>query len=98
MRFEELIDKVRELSPEDRARLAGYLRYLRLQEDPEYRAEIGKRLQRMEAGEFFTMEQVRAMGKRLENWSPAMEASLAETWNRPEEDKAWAYLQKRNQR
>ena len=98
MRFEELIQKVRELSPEDRARLAGYLRYLRLQGDAEYRAEIGKRLQRMEAGEFFTMEQVRAIEKRLENWSPAIEASLAETWNRPEEDKAWAYLQKRNQR
>ena len=95
MSFAEVLEAVREMPKEQRLRLAGELTALRMKEDPEYQAELGRRLKRMKKGELFSMEQIKEMVIRLESANPAMETSLGEDWNRPEEDEAWAYLQER---
>jgi len=95
MSVAEILKELPKLSAEERGKLSVYLRYLKLKDDPEYRAELGRRLKRMKKGELFSMEQIKEMVIRLESANPAMETSLGEDWNRPEEDEAWAYLQER---
>jgi hypothetical protein len=58
MSFAELKEKVYTLNEEERLELRHLLLHLELQNDPEYRAELQRRMDRMDAGEKFTLEDV----------------------------------------
>jgi len=65
MSFAEVLEAVREMPKEQRLRLAGELTALRMREDPEYPKGLSRRLNRMEAGDFYTMDQVKKMHEEL---------------------------------
>ena len=65
MSFAEVLEAVREMPKDQRIRLAGELTALRMKEDPEYPKELGRRLRRMESGDFYTMNQVKQMNEEL---------------------------------
>lgn len=58
MSFAELKEKVAELSEDERLELQALLLHLSRRGDPEYKAEMGRRMARMDAGEKYTVEDI----------------------------------------
>ena len=66
MSFAEMKEKVPALPREERLDLAHLLRHLELQDDPEYGAEMDRRMTEMDAGKKFTLEDLdRLSNERL---------------------------------
>jgi hypothetical protein len=61
----ELKQTVDNFSPEERLELAEYLRSRSKQDDPQWQAEIGRRLDRCLKGEGHTAEELAALHDRL---------------------------------
>ena len=65
MSFAEIRDEVAKLSREERLDLQAYLMVLAHQEDPEYLAELDRRMERMDRGEKVTAAEFEAMHQKL---------------------------------
>jgi hypothetical protein len=61
----ELMAHADNLNLEERGVLAAYLLYLRQKDDPEHRRELGRRVDRMAAGSFISMEKVKELHEEL---------------------------------
>ena len=53
------------MSQADRLKLAEKLDFIIHENDPEYQAELSRRVQRMQRGEFVTAEELMAVHERL---------------------------------
>jgi hypothetical protein len=58
MSFAELKEKMFTLTEEERLEIQHILLHIELQNDPAHRAEMEKRMARMDAGEKYTLEDV----------------------------------------
>ena len=65
MSVTELKRAVDELTPEERLDLAEYLRWQTRQDDPQWKAELGRRLNRSLAGEGHPADELHALHDRL---------------------------------
>jgi hypothetical protein len=65
MSFAELKEKVYALSDEERRELEHVLLHIRLQNDPEYLAEMDRRMRAMDAGNKVSQEEVERMHQEL---------------------------------
>ena len=65
MSVAELKRVVDSLSPDERLELAEYLRHRSKQDDPQWEAELGKRLDRCLAGKGHPAEELLALHERL---------------------------------
>ncbi len=62
---QEVQDALRGMSPEDRNRVKAFLLHLTRANDPEYKAELARRLQRMEQGEKTSQARVEELHEDL---------------------------------
>ena len=65
MSVAELRTEVSKLSREERLDLEAYLMFLAQQDDPEYLAELDRRMERMDHGEKVTAAEFEAMHQKL---------------------------------
>lgn len=65
MSFAEIRDEVAKLSREERLNLEAYLMAMAQQDDPEYLAELDRRMERMDRGEKVTAAELQAMHQKL---------------------------------
>jgi len=65
MSMAELKQAVQELSPDERLELAGYLRQLAKENDPAWRADIGRSIERSRRGGGHSVEELREAHDRL---------------------------------
>lgn len=65
MSFAELKDGVCKLSEDERLDLLALLLHLSRKDDPEYKAELGRRMADMDAGKKFTREDVERVHHEL---------------------------------
>ena len=65
MSMTEIEAEVRSMSQADRLKLAEKLDFIIHENDPEYQAELSRRVQRMQRGEFVTAEELMAVHERL---------------------------------
>ena len=65
MSVAEIRTEVAKMSREERLDLEAYLMFLARQEDPEYLAELDRRMERMERGEKVTAAEFEAMHQKL---------------------------------
>ncbi len=65
MSVAELKQAVEDLTPDERLELAEYLRWRSRRDDPEWQAEIGKRLDRSLSGQSHSSEELIALHDRL---------------------------------
>jgi hypothetical protein len=65
MSMTEIEAEVRSMSQADRLKLAEKLDFIIHENDPEYQAELSRRVQRMHRGEFVTAEELMAVHERL---------------------------------
>ena len=65
MSFAELKEKVAELTDEERLDLEAWLVCLRLSNDPEWLAEMDRRMAKMDAGKKVSQEEVLRMHQEL---------------------------------
>jgi hypothetical protein len=63
MSFEEIKAKVWTLSTEERFELGKLLMHLSLQNDPEYRTEMERRMSEMDAGKKYTLDDVERLAR-----------------------------------
>ena len=61
----EIMAHADKLNLEERGVLAAYLQYLRQKDDPEYRRELGRRVDRMAAGSSISMQKVKELHEEL---------------------------------
>lgn len=67
MSVAELKQTVDSLSTEERLFLSAYLHHLSRAGDPAHKAELGKRLRRIEEGKKITLEQAQRLHESLES-------------------------------
>ena len=65
MSLAEIRNEVAKLSREERLNLEAYLIFLSQQDDPEYLAELDRRMERMDRGEKVTAAEFEAMHQKL---------------------------------
>ncbi len=67
MSVAEIKQAVEQLSPEERLELAEYLRWRAAKDDPEWQAEIGRRLDRCSSGQGHAAEELIQLHEKLSN-------------------------------
>ena len=67
MNATELRKTIDALSADERFFVAAYLRHLSRVDDPAYRAQLGDRMRRMNAGKRFTLEQALKIHAAMES-------------------------------
>ena len=65
MSLAEIRNEVAKLSREERLNLEAYLIFLSQQDDPEYLAELDRRMERMDRGEKVSAAEFEAMHQKL---------------------------------
>jgi len=65
MSLAEIRNEVAKLSREERLDLEAYLMFLAQQDDPDYLAELDRRVERMDRGEKVTAAEFEAMHQKL---------------------------------
>ena len=65
MSVREMMRSADKLEPEDRLVLTAYLKHLARKDDPEYRAELTRLNEEINAGKRFTLEQVERIHKTM---------------------------------
>jgi hypothetical protein len=65
MSLAEIRNEVAKLSREERLDLEAYLMFLAQQDDPDYLAELDRRVERMDRGEKVTAAEFEAMHRKL---------------------------------
>ena len=66
MSLADMKEQLQTMSYEDRLTLEEYLRILNRIDDPQVRREVDEAMARMDAGQKFTMEDLRAAEERLQ--------------------------------
>ena len=66
MSLAEMKDKLQTMSYEERLSLEEHLRILNRTDDPQVRREVDEAMTRMDAGQKFTMEDLRVAEERLQ--------------------------------
>ena len=67
MSVAEIKQAVESLSPEERLELAEYLRWRATKDDPEWQAEIGRRLDRCSSGQGHAAQELLQLHEKLSN-------------------------------
>jgi hypothetical protein len=67
MSVAEIKQAVENLSPEERLELAEYLRWRAAKDDPEWQAEIGRRLDRCSSGQGHAAQELLQLHEKLSN-------------------------------
>ncbi len=65
MSLAEIKERIAELTPEERLEIAALIVHLNQTDDPEYKAELGRRMAAMDAGNKYTEQDLKRLHEEL---------------------------------